>query len=148
VTPAGFPARCVVDASVIIKVILAEPASMLARSLLAGAALDIRAVPDLAYLECASILATVARRGLQTQQDARAGLLAVFRASLTVHPSTPLIAGALDLALTHGISVYDGVYLALADALGIPLITADSALVRAVGGPAARLQLLSDFGSP
>lgn len=143
VTPArAFPDRCVVDASVLIKLVLAEPGSDVARALLSSAALDARATPDLAYLECASILATAVRRGLQTQDEARSGLLAIFEARLTVHPTAPLVRNGLDLALSLGISAYDAAYVALADSLGVPLITADIALVgKMVGTGIAGLDL-------
>lgn len=41
---------------------------------------------------------------------------------------------ALELASTHNISAYDASYLALAEAEGVPLITADKRLCNAVGG--------------
>jgi predicted nucleic acid-binding protein len=146
-TDPAFPIRCVVDASMLIKTVFNEPGSDLAAALLATVALDARAAPDLAYLECAGTVATAVRRGPLGRDDAPAVLARLFQLRLTIHPTAPLLPSALHLALRHAISVYDAVYVALAEALDIPLITADAALVRAVGGTATRLLLLTDFGA-
>jgi predicted nucleic acid-binding protein len=40
------------------------------------------------------------------------------------------------MALQHGVSVYDALYIALADELELPVLTADARLARALaGGP-------------
>jgi predicted nucleic acid-binding protein len=145
--PRAVPARCIVDASVLIKVVVTEPESHLARALLKGALLDARAVPDLAYVECASILATGVRSGTFTPDQARARYVDLLALSLTVHPTTPLVDAALGLAITHAISVYDAVYVALADAMSVPLVTADVGLVRSIGN-ADRVGLLADYALP
>jgi predicted nucleic acid-binding protein len=44
--------------------------------------------------------------------------------------SPDLASLALDLALAHGLSVYDATYAALAERLGAPLVTADGKLAR------------------
>jgi predicted nucleic acid-binding protein len=44
--------------------------------------------------------------------------------------SSELAPVALDLALALGLSVYDGTYAALAEKLGVPLVTADAKLAR------------------
>jgi predicted nucleic acid-binding protein len=41
---------------------------------------------------------------------------------------------ALGLALEYGISAFDAVYVALASEEGLPLVTADARLVRALAG--------------
>jgi predicted nucleic acid-binding protein len=130
----SFPPRCVVDASVLIKVVLQEPGSATAHALLAAAALDARNLPDFAYLECASILNTSVRRGIVTPAQAQAALRLLHAAPVTIHPTNALVSNALNLALIHGTSVYDAVYLALADALAVPLITADTTLVATMRG--------------
>jgi hypothetical protein len=66
---------------------------------------------------------------------------------LVVWPARELVERALQLALSLDVSMYDAAYLALADALDIPLVTADQALARKVGerGYGARIRLLGDF---
>ena len=140
----AIPTPCVVDASVLVKVVLNEPGSDLAIALLAAVALDARAAPDLAFLECAGTLVTAVRRGLLRREEAPAVLARIFQLRLTIHPTAPLLSSALHLALAHAISVYDAVYVALAEALDVPLITADAALVRGMGGAAIRVLLLAD----
>jgi predicted nucleic acid-binding protein len=46
--------------------------------------------------------------------------------------SGELAAAALDLALDHGLSVYDAVYAVLARTLAAPLVTADGRLLAAL----------------
>ena len=48
-----------------------------------------------------------------------------------MHP--PISPECLDLALEHGMSVYDSTYVHLAEHLGLPLLTTDSRLVRKIG---------------
>ncbi|HWE61276.1 MAG TPA: type II toxin-antitoxin system VapC family toxin, partial [Chloroflexota bacterium] len=52
----------------------------------------------------------------------------------TIHPTNALVINALNLALIYSTSVYDAVYLALADALAVPLVTADTALIAQMTG--------------
>jgi predicted nucleic acid-binding protein len=57
--------------------------------------------------------------------------------------STPdLVPATLDFALVHGLSVYDGTYAALAESLGVPLVTADAKLARRLGDVGGKAILL------
>ena len=57
---------------------------------------------------------------------------------LEVHPTTPLLEPAFDLAVAPGRTVYDSIYLTLATALGCRLVTADQKLYNVLqGGPFA-----------
>jgi len=55
-----------------------------------------------------------------------------------------LIAEALTIALAHDITAYDACYVALAQLAGVPLITADEALVRKLAGTAYDVGWLGD----
>lgn len=138
--------HCVVDASVLIKVVLPEEGTPAARKLLDPRSGSLgRSVPTLVYVECANILWKHVRfRGLDgtVAWDSLAGLLAL---PLQVWPVENLIGSALMLALVHRTSVYDALYLALADLLDSPLVTADAALVSKVAGSNLRLVLLDDI---
>ena len=121
---------CVVDASVAIKLFLAEPLSSEAHSLFAcladaGSAFH---VPDLLYAECGNILWKHVQRGNGTAALATAHFAAVAKLPLQRTPTADLGGDALALALSHGISVYDACYVALSQRLGVPLITADEKL--------------------
>jgi predicted nucleic acid-binding protein len=139
-----FPEVAVVDASVVIKVFLPEEGSEAATRLIqnAGSAI-VRAVPDLVYLECANILWKWVRRGILAADLARESIADLRALPLQVWPSAELIELALEIALMSDVTVYDASYVALADHLDVPLITADDALVRKLGGPSERIWLLN-----
>lgn len=139
-----------VDASVLVKLVLNEPDSPLAVHLLSQMARSeaIGAAPDFIFVECANVFWLAVRRGRLSASDARVGLSALHALPLTVTPAATLDSSALDLALAHGISVYDGLYVALAQHLSLPLVTADATLAtRLVASPISTL-LLGNVASP
>lgn len=124
------PVACVVDASVAVKLYLTEPLAAEAValfSLLADPANRFH-VPDPFYIECANIFWKYVRRGVYTAVNL-AGDLGVLRSMpLAQTPTYDLAVDSLALAVTHSISAYDASYVALAQRLGLPLITADRRL--------------------
>ena len=122
-----MPADLVVDASVAAKVFFHETGSDRARSLVTSGATF--AAPDLLFLEVASIAARLLRRGACTEELAREATVAVADLIDDVTPSRDLRLRAFIFARDDGFSTYDGAYLALADRLGVPLVTADDQLV-------------------
>jgi predicted nucleic acid-binding protein len=120
----------VVDASLALKWYLPEVHHEAALRLLAP---DVRLhAPDLLHAEVGNILWKKVRRREITDAQARlirGGFAAV---PLATHPMASLLEGALDIALATEQSVYDGMYVALAVALGAPLVTADRRLVEAL----------------
>lgn len=127
----------VVDASVAIKLFLAEPLSEKAFELfqqLSQNAPPQFHVPDLFYIECANILWKHTKRyGLRPDQ-ARLALTRLYSLPLQVTLMSNLADDALSLAITLNITAYDASYVALAMRLGIKLITADEKLVRSLAG--------------
>lgn len=139
---------CVVDASTLVKVFLAEEDSDLASGLLQpaqGSSRLIRAAPQFLELECGNVFLKRVRRGLLPEAEARAALASLSTLGIEYWPDTALSDLALDRALHRGVSVYDAAYLALSDLLGVPLVSADERLVRRAGGPNQRLILLSSL---
>jgi predicted nucleic acid-binding protein len=133
------PLDCVVDASVGIKLFLAEPLSDEAHALFSHLADDPPArlhVPDLFYIECTNILWKVVRRLGLASEDARLYVEQLGQLALRSRPTAELAADALDIALAYYISPYDAAYVALSARLGVPLFTADERLVRALAGAA------------
>ena len=144
----AMPRECVVDASVGIKVILREPLSDLADALFA--LLDERPparlhVPDLFFLECANILWKATWRSGYAPDRAREGLHDLRALPLLSAPVADLSERALSLALDHGISAYDACYVALAEQLGVPLVTADERLVAKMAGSAHDVRWLGQI---
>jgi predicted nucleic acid-binding protein len=130
-------AGIVLDASVGIKLFIDEPFSDAAHDLfarLAGGSLPRVAVPDLFYVECANILWKAIRRLGMSAADARVFVSQLGMLALEVTPTSDLAVEALEIALTYGITAYDGVYVALSAYLGLPLITVDQPLIDALAG--------------
>jgi predicted nucleic acid-binding protein len=137
----------VVDASVLIKLFLQEQDSALATTLFAmpSTARVIRAVSDLAYLEYANILRTRVHRGLLTVAEASARAAQLAALPLAWYATPPLLTAIIGHALTRQISAYDAAYLTLADALHMPLITADVVLVGKLRGAGISALDLASF---
>lgn len=89
-------------------------------------------VPDLMHAEVGNILWKKSRRGEITKPEARRITRAILGAPLRVHPTAFLLDGALDIALRTDRTVCDALYVALAVALEMPLITADRRLFHAL----------------
>jgi predicted nucleic acid-binding protein len=92
------------------------------------------------FLEIASISAKQLRRGLCSPELAREAAIAAADLIDEVVSSRDLRLRAFTFACDDGFSAYDGSYLALAERLGVPLVTADDRLVeRAQAVGVARL---------
>ena len=129
------PLRLVVDASVGIKLFVVEEYSDKVHSLfeqLAGDTPVILYVPDLFYIECTNILLKYTRRFGRSLEDSKADLADLGRLSLRVVPTAELMEDALLLASERNITAYDACYAVLATRLGLPLVTADEPLAKAV----------------
>jgi predicted nucleic acid-binding protein len=145
------PVRCVVDASVGIKLYIAEPLSERTDELFRQLATDPAAelvVPDLFYIECANILWKHVRRTGLPAARARQAVAELAKLGLRRVSTLELIADALDIALSQSITAYDACYVALAHRLGMPFVTADERLARLLAGTAYRVHWLSDFPIP
>ena len=125
--PGDGPDSLVVDASVAAKRWFEEPDSAVARDALAR--VERLVAPDFLVIEMASIAAKRVRRGSTTSEQAELAVRGVAMLIDELEPSTPLAPRAYELARDHGISAYGGLYLALAEARGAPVLTADAKLV-------------------
>jgi predicted nucleic acid-binding protein len=86
--------------------------------------------PDIFPSEIANGLASAER-----QRRIRAGESAIFlndilSAAPALHPSPPLLIRAMEVAISAKQAVYDCIYLALAEAEGCELVTADDQFAR------------------
>jgi len=82
-------------------------------------------VPDLLFLEAASVLCKQVRLQLLSADQAKDLLHEIGRLPLRSVPASELKADALNVALATGITVYDGAYLALARRERARLFTVD-----------------------
>jgi predicted nucleic acid-binding protein len=139
----------VLDASILVKALLPEAYSLECRQLLAS---DRRFLaPDLMPIECANVLWKKVQRDVLTPDlaaRAQQGLLAL--APVRVLPSLPYQRRALELAMNHGRSFCDSLYLAMAELEHATLVTADERLVHAMAATplASRLHWIGNGGLP
>ncbi len=127
--------RCVMDASVGIKLFIEEEFSDKVQRLFAKLTEDPQAeihVPDLFYIECANILLKYTRRFDRPLEDSLADIKDLGKLALKPTSTLELIEDALQLASEKKLTAYDACYAVLAQKLGLPLITADAPLAKAV----------------
>lgn len=127
--------RCVLDASVGIKLFVEEEFSEKVQKLFAKLAEDPQTeihVPDLFYIECANILLKYTRRYKRPQEDSLEDLKDLNKLALIVTSTSELIEDALELASEKNLTAYDACYAVLARKLKLPLVTADAPLAKAI----------------
>jgi predicted nucleic acid-binding protein len=119
----------VADASVL-AVALADDGSdgARARDRLRGEEL---AAPEIVDLEVASVLRKHLTAGMLDDRRARLALADLADLPMRRAPHLPLLARCWELR--DNLTVYDAAYVALAEALGVPLVTADRRLAAAPG---------------
>ena len=121
----------VLDCSILVKAITPEPLSEPCRALLASQRRFL--APDLMPIELGNVLWKKVQRGLLAPGEAlEAQQRLTALAPVRILPSAPYQPRALVLAMQHERSFYDSLYLALAEAEGGILVTADERLVNAL----------------
>lgn len=139
------PTRCVVDASVAIKLFIEQEGSAQAEALFdqlstqPGTELY---VPDLFFAECANVLWQYVRRVNYPPDKAKASLARLKALSLQTVAIQEVVSEALEIAITHNISAYDACYVELSERLQLPLVTADQKLIRALANTPYQVQSL------
>jgi predicted nucleic acid-binding protein len=140
-----MPETFVLDCSVAAKWVLPEPDRAAALRLFdryeSGEILLI--APDLPLAELASLLAMRSRRKQISAPQARQAFQLIARSALKLFDMRSRLAPALDLALAHGLSLWDSVYVVLALEHDCPLLTADRRLLLA-GARHASIRLLAE----
>ena len=87
--------------------------------------------PDLLRIEVVSGLRRHAGNGDLTPQQADAAIEDLLAFPITVYPTAPLLRRVWELR--PNVTAYDACYVALAEAVGFPLLTADRRLANAPG---------------
>ena len=121
--------RFIVDASVAIPWAIPEVWSRQAELLLAPS--HERIAPDWIVVEYRNAIWKHVRRGEVTGKEARE-ISSILSRYLTHVASLPLVGPALDIAVAIDQTVYDSVYVALAERTGLPFVTGDRPLYDAV----------------
>src|SRR5439155_1475412 len=118
--------RLVIDASVAVKWVVPEPDSKHAECLLEHGLV----APDLLFAECANVLWKKVRRGELTKGEADVAAQTLEQADLAVVSTRGYLALATSIAVEFDHPAYDAVYLAVAEASSLRLVTADEKLTR------------------
>jgi predicted nucleic acid-binding protein len=90
--------------------------------------------PDLIWIEIANVHWRAVRHNKCSSGAAQASLAILHEQEVPTVPSEPLIDLALRIALLHGRTAHDSLYVALAVTLKSELITADEKLANALTG--------------
>lgn len=117
----------VVDASVAAMWVLAEPHSDKAATLLAY---ENRHAPAHWLAEAANAVWGHFHRGNLSAPQAEAAATLLLTAPVTSTPLPTLMPRALAISLEISVTIYDSLYLALAEQRGTQMVTADQALIR------------------
>ncbi|MBC7250795.1 MAG: type II toxin-antitoxin system VapC family toxin [Anaerolineae bacterium] len=138
----------VVDASVVLKLFVDEELSGQARALLGRLALsepDQFFAPDLFLAECASVLWKYVQFYGYDGEIARANLADLSDLAIQTVSVASLFQEAFEISCRLNIAVYDACYVALAEGLGCPLVTADEILARRLAGEGLAALYLGDL---
>jgi predicted nucleic acid-binding protein len=135
----------VCDASLLFKLIVAEADSEEAVSLVRSVRVT---VPDFAFLEIGNALWSRIRRREIDFREAKSSADDIRELVFQTLQSGPFVDRALEIASSIGHPIYDCLYLAIAEDLAIPLLTADRRLtsaVRRAGFRGVHVNLLSEL---
>lgn len=117
----------IIDPSVLIQAFITDTYTVQAQALVRETHYGVWELhaPEFYVAECTNILwKQVAFRGvpLAAAQQSRAALLQL---PMTAYVAAPLSERGLEIAATYHLAVYNSLYLALGEVLGIPLVTED-----------------------
>jgi predicted nucleic acid-binding protein len=124
--------RYVLDSSVALKWVLPEADSAKAIRLRDGYSNGLHELlaPDIFPSEVANGLASAERQKRIRSGEAAIFLNDILSAAPALHWSSPLLIRAMEIAIPTKQAVYDCIYLALAEAEGCELVTADDQFAR------------------
>lgn len=124
----------VVDASVAAKWVVEEDQSAKAALLLQ---FDARHAPDHWQAEAVNVLWSKVYKGDLTAADAEERMMVLLRAPVVGASISDLMPRAFALSVANAVTVYDSLYIALAERRNIPFVTADERLVQRMSGDVA-----------
>jgi predicted nucleic acid-binding protein len=136
----------VCDASVLFKLIVVEPDSHLAESFVISTRI---LAPDYAFLEVGNALWSRIHSGQSDFLEAKPLLGRLRNFGFETRPTDRFVDRALEIASLIDHPIYDCLYLAMAEAYEVPVVTADKRFVSAVRRSdlaSADVRLLAEFG--
>lgn len=140
----------VADSSVVAKWVIPEPDSAQAHRLYSEvvASGGRLIVLDIALVEVANALWKRQHRGLAMSSETDRLLDDLLTLSVHVEPALTRLRRAVQIAQTFDLAVYDALFIALAEELGLPGVTADEPLRRKVNPALPQIVLLRDWPPP
>ena len=137
----------IVDSCVVVKCVLAEEDSDQAEHLFRSVrgSGDRLIVLDMALAEAANAVWKQHHRGLITLSDASRFFGDLLAAPLEIRSAHRLLEAAFEIAMKYDRSIYDALFVALANERQLPGITADKPLWQAVHADFPNIMLLRDW---
>ena len=138
----------VLDPSILIQAYIADSDTARVQTLLAGLENnepDEFHIPDFCLLECTNILWKRVRFHGMPVEQAKQAVEDLRALPLLRRASADFLPRAFEIGLAHQIAMYDSVYIALAESLHVPLITADAKQFTAAGATGVPLKSIADF---
>ena len=139
--------KYVMDSSVMVKWVLAEPDSDKALRLRDDLRTSVHELisPDIFTVEASHALTRTERQVRIAVGQARALLLDILTTPPRVFPFQPFLLRAIDVSSAMRVGVYDCIYGALAEQEKCELVTADTTMVRALQPTFPFIRPLSSF---
>jgi predicted nucleic acid-binding protein len=137
----------VVDSSVVAKWVLPEPDSAQAKRLIAEVVLkgERLIVLDLVFVEVANAIWKRYHRSLATLDETRQSLDDLLLSPVHVEPANRFLKPALEIAIKYHRAVYDALFVALCQDLGLRGVTADEPLFNVIHPDFPQVILLRDW---
>lgn len=101
--------------------------------------------PEFCVVECTNILWRHVRFQEMPADTARKAVKDIADLPFTIHMAASYLPDALTIGLANELAIYDSIYIALAKALGFPLMTADTKQERAAIATGVKIKPVADF---
>jgi predicted nucleic acid-binding protein len=139
-------AEYVIDTTAVMNYLIADSYTLNAEALFDRVTdADRLITQEFCLLEYTNVLWKQVRFHGMTYAQAQGLLRDLWAPPLHRAPMKRLLKASLDVALAHGLAVYDSAYLALSSRFGYPLITLDRQQQRAAVAEGISLKPLTDF---
>ncbi len=137
----------VVDSSVVAKWILPEPDSAQSKRLITEVAQkgERLIVLDLVFVEVANAIWKQYHRGLATPDETRQFLDDLLLSPVHAEPASRVLEPALEVAIHYHRAVYDALFVALCQDMGLQGLTADEPLYSAIHADFPQIILLRNW---